>query len=153
MATNTIGFLNVQFNNEHVMELFCYKNNRAKGVCAKLFMIFNCEPYKKGKVTLCVIRSLLWICYISIRFSIQVTSSIPLISSMSRLFILHLQLLRHDIIHIHIYFIRYLDQCSLCTAFLHYVNRIWKIIYLICNYPILVSLLNIQHFWFKQKMI
>ena len=131
MATNTIGFLNVQFNNEHVMELFCYKNNRAKGVCAKLFMIFNCEPYKKGKVTLCVIRSLLWICYISIRFSIQVTSSIPLISSMSRLFILHLQLLRHDIIHIHIYFIRYLDQCSLCTAFLHYVNRIWKIIYLV----------------------
>ena len=59
MATNTIGFLNVQFNNEHVMELFCYKNNRAKGVCAKLFMIFNCKLYKKGKVTLCVIRSLL----------------------------------------------------------------------------------------------
>ena len=137
MATNTIGFLNVQFNNEHVMELFCYKNNRAKGVCAKLFMIFNCEPYKKGKVTLCVIRSLLWICYISIRFSIQVTSSIPLISSMSRLFILHLQLLRHDIIHI--YFIRYLDQCSLCSAFLQYINRVWKIIYLICRYTIKYS--------------
>ena len=137
MATNTIGFLNVQFNNEHVMELFCYKNNRAKGVCAKLFMILNCKQYTKGKVTLCVIRSLLWICYISIHFSIQLRSSFPLISSMSRLFILHLQLLRHDIIHI--YFIRYLDQCSLCSAFLHHINRVLKIIYLMYRYTIKYS--------------